>query len=221
LVNVEKLTLAMGSSALQATGNDLNNTLTGNEGANTLNGGKGRDTMAGGAGDDHYFVDNIYDVVTETVLNTKGGGIDTVESSVTYSLAARANVDHLVLTGGNAINGTGNALNNEITGNDFANRLDGGAGNDRLVGNDGKDTGDIISGFVKGAGGDILNLADLIFGIGAVGVAFSGGYLDFEASGSNTLLRVDQNGGGDLFTTYLTLNNVALTEADTQNIVLA
>jgi Ca2+-binding RTX toxin-like protein len=71
LVNVEKLTLAAGIVGLDGIGNGLNNTLTGNEFANTLNGGTGRDTMAGGAGDDHYFVDNIYDVVTETILNTK------------------------------------------------------------------------------------------------------------------------------------------------------
>jgi Ca2+-binding RTX toxin-like protein len=92
--------------------------------------------------------------VTETVLNTKGGGIDTVESSVTYSLAARANVDHLALTGGNAINGTGNALNNEITGNGNNNRLDGGAGNDTLVAGDGADT------LLGGLGNDLLDGGD-------------------------------------------------------------
>jgi serralysin len=151
LVNVEKLVLAAGFVGLDGIGNGLNNTLTGNEFANTLSGGAGRDTMAGGAGDDHYFVDNIYDVVTESVLNAKGGGIDTVESSVTYSLAARANVDHLILTGGNAINGTGNALNNELTGNANVNKLDGGTGNDSLVGNDGNDT------LIGGAGNDLLD----------------------------------------------------------------
>jgi hypothetical protein len=52
-------------------------------------------------------------------------------------------------------------------------------------------------------------------------VAFAGGYLDFEASGKNTLLRVDEDGGGNAFSTYLTLTNISLTEADTQNVVVA
>ena len=129
--------------------------------------------------------------------------------------------------------------NDTLVGSDGNDTLIGGLGNDLLVGGKGidslnggagvdtfqfsalEDAGDTISGFVKGIGGDILDLADLISGLGAVGVAFSGGYLDFEASGKNTLLRVDQDGGGNFFTTYLTLTNVALTETDTQNIVLA
>ena len=154
LVNVEKLTLAAGFGDLDGTGNGLNNTLTGNEGANTLNGGVGNDRMIGGAGDDYYFVDSTGDVVTETITNGKGGGIDTVESSVTYSLAARANVDHLTLTGSANINGTGNALNNEITGNVGNNLLNGGTGNDTVVGNDGNDT------LVGGTGNDTLTAGD-------------------------------------------------------------
>ena len=149
LVNVEKLTLAAGFAGLDGIGNGLNNTLTGNEFANILNGGIGRDTMAGGAGDDYYFVDNIYDVMTETLTNVKGGGIDTVESSVSYSLAARANVDHLILTGA-ALNGTGNANNNQITGNGNANKLDGGIGNDTMDGAAANDT------LLGGAGNDTL-----------------------------------------------------------------
>ena len=76
----------MSSGALEAIGNGLNNTLTGNEGDNILNGDAGKDTMTGGAGNDYYFVDNLADVVNETIANGKGGGIDTVESSVAYSL---------------------------------------------------------------------------------------------------------------------------------------
>jgi Ca2+-binding RTX toxin-like protein len=49
--NVENLTLT-GTTAINATGNSLNNTLTGNSAANTLNGGIGNDTMIGGGGAD-------------------------------------------------------------------------------------------------------------------------------------------------------------------------
>ncbi|PKO63606.1 MAG: RTX toxin, partial [Betaproteobacteria bacterium HGW-Betaproteobacteria-16] len=48
--NLENLILT--GSALNATGNELDNTLTGNSGDNVLDGGTGADTMVGGAGDD-------------------------------------------------------------------------------------------------------------------------------------------------------------------------
>lgn len=156
--NVEKLTLT-GSADIDGTGNGLGNTLIGNDGANRLDGGAGNDTMSGGKGSDTYVVDSLGDVVNETVSNAAGGGIDTVESSVTFSLAARVNIEHLTLTGASAINGTGNALDNHIIGNGNANRLDGGAGNDALEGGGGSDvllggTGnDLLAG---GAGADLL-----------------------------------------------------------------
>jgi Ca2+-binding RTX toxin-like protein len=49
--NVENLTL-VGSSAINGTGNALNNVLTGNVGSNVLIGGAGNDTLVGGAGSD-------------------------------------------------------------------------------------------------------------------------------------------------------------------------
>ncbi|MDN3225079.1 hypothetical protein QEP27_32660, partial [Pseudomonas nunensis] len=62
--NLENLVLT--GSAVNGTGNELNNSLTGNDGDNTLNGGLGADIMIGGAGIDTYYVDNIGDVVIET-----------------------------------------------------------------------------------------------------------------------------------------------------------
>ncbi len=83
--------------------------------------------MAGGLGDDTYVVDSVSDLVIEAV----GAGVDTVRSSVTYTLVA--NVENLELTGAVAINGTGNALDNWLTGNAAANILSGGLGNDTYV----------------------------------------------------------------------------------------
>jgi serralysin len=62
---IEGLTL-LGSSAINGTGNDLNNTLTGNSGRNILSGGAGNDTidgnfgndtLTGGAGSDSFVFD--------------------------------------------------------------------------------------------------------------------------------------------------------------------
>ena len=111
-------------TAIGGSGNDV---ITGNTDANTLNGGAGADTLAGGAGDDTYIVDNASDAVTENAAE----GTDTVKSSVTYTLGA--NVENLTLTGSGDINGTGNELDNVITGNSGKNNLAGGLGADTII----------------------------------------------------------------------------------------
>ena len=126
--NVENLYLT-GTAAINGTGNALNNLLSGNAGANVLNGGAGADKLIGGLGNDGYWVDNAGDVVTET--STLATEIDRVNSSITYTLTA--NVENLYLTGTAAINGTGNALNNLLSGNAGANVLNGGAGADNSL----------------------------------------------------------------------------------------
>ncbi len=124
--NLENLTLT-GTAAINGTGNMLNNTLIGNSDRNVLNGGTGADAMPGKAGDDIYVVDNSGDTVTENANE----GIDSVQSSLTYTLGT--NVENLTLTGTTAINGTGNALDNVLIGNSGANVLKGGTGNDTYV----------------------------------------------------------------------------------------
>jgi Ca2+-binding RTX toxin-like protein len=111
-----------------------NDTLNGGAGNDTLNGGAGNDRMTGGIGNDTYIVDSSGDIITEN-LNE---GIDTVQSSISYTLGA--NLENLILTGTGAINGTGNSLNNTLTGNSGNNALNGGAGNDALNGGAGNDT---------------------------------------------------------------------------------
>ncbi|MFN6159355.1 MAG: lectin-like protein, partial [Dolichospermum sp.] len=127
LANVENLTLT--EAAIDGTGNTGNNVITGNSANNILNGGAGRDTLIGAAGNDIYVVDTTTDTITESA----NAGTDTIESSVSFSIAALANVENLTLTGTAAINGTGNALNNVITGNGANNTLNGGAGDDTYI----------------------------------------------------------------------------------------
>ncbi len=109
-----RIVATTGSSITGTAGNDV---LNGKSGNDWLNGGTGADTMSGGQGDDTYVVDDAGDLVIES-LNE---GVDSVQSSVSHTLAKH--VEHLTLTGIAPINGTGNELNNQITGNSGNNVL--------------------------------------------------------------------------------------------------
>ncbi len=152
-INVENATL-VGTADLNLTGNLLDNVLTGNAGNNTFFGGGGADTMIGGAGNDIYNVDNVNDVVIESA----GNGIDTIVSSVSYSLAGQY-VDILTLTGTGNLNATGNTLDNTLIGNSGNNLLSGGSGNDTLNGGLGAD---VLDG---GAGTDTASYTTAAAGI--------------------------------------------------------
>jgi Ca2+-binding RTX toxin-like protein len=123
-------------SLFGGTGNDV---LIGGGGGDVLDGGNGTDTMIGGAAGDTYFVANVSDAVDET----GGSGVDYVWAAVNFNLGsvlALGQVENLVLTGGTATTGVGNAFDNSILGNDTHNTLNGGDGNDTLIGGIGNDT---------------------------------------------------------------------------------
>ena len=121
--NLENLTL-IGSSAINGTGNALNNILTGNSAVNLLTGGLGDDTYVISTGD--------------TVVENANEGSDTVQTDITYMLGST--LENLTLIGSSAIKGTGNELNNILTGNSAVNLLTGGLGDDTYV----ISTGDMV-----------------------------------------------------------------------------
>lgn len=166
------------------TGNSVNNVLIGNAGNDTLNGGAGIDTLIGGTGNDIYIVDSTTDTITENA----GGGTDTIQSSVSFSIAALSNIENLTFTG-TAANGTGNAGNNLIIGNSANNILNGGAGNDTLNGGAGNDR------LIGGLGKDALTggLGVDRFDYGNLGDSLLSNFdsiTDFNANAGNDLFRV-------------------------------
>ena len=124
----------LGALAIDATGNAGDNKLTGNSGDNVLDGGSGADTMTGGLGNDTYIADDAGDQIVDT------GGIDTVKTDLTFSLASLGAIENLTLTGSSNTNATGNDLDNLLTGNSGANQLFGGLSSDTLDGSGGADT---------------------------------------------------------------------------------
>jgi Ca2+-binding RTX toxin-like protein len=117
-----------GDDSLQgALGNDL---LYGNAGNDWLDGGAGADTMRGGFGDDTYRVDDPLD----QTLDKAEGGLDTVVSSVDWTLDER--IENLVLDGDvdTDLRGTGNAADNILSASFGRVSLDGLGGNDTIVG---------------------------------------------------------------------------------------
>ena len=206
--NVENLTLT-GTAAVNATGNTLANVITGNDAANslsglagndtlmglggndTLNGGAGADAMFGGSGNDTYMVDNVGDVVNETA----GDGTDTVQSSISFSLAdsvhAVGAIENLTLTGSASLNATGNALDNALFGNSGANTLIGGAGADKLDGGGGTDT----ASYATSSSGVS---ASLMLGVGSAGDAQGDKFTNIEnLTGSNFDDTLEGNAGNN------------------------
>ncbi|MGO7129118.1 beta strand repeat-containing protein, partial [Rhizobium johnstonii] len=161
LINVENLTYT-GSASFTGTGNALANTVTSGAGNDTLNGGGGADSLIGGAGDDTYIVDNIGDLVTEAA----DAGTDTVRTTLaSYTLGS--DVENLAYISTLAFTGTGNDLDNVITGGAAIDTLSGGVGNDTLNGGAGADR------LIGGEGNDIYivdNAGDLVTEVANEGI---------------------------------------------------
>ncbi|MBD8525817.1 calcium-binding protein [Pseudoxanthomonas sp. CAU 1598] len=165
--------------------------LFGGEGNDYLDGGSDADHLEGGVGDDTYIVDHADDVVVEQA----GGGNDRVQATVDHSLSD--NVEILFLQGSQAIDGTGNALNNYLSGNSASNVLSGLSGNDTLVGGGGDDlliggAGDDHYVIDADSGSDVIDNSGGGFdGVFVNGVARD--RLSFSRDGDDLLISIDGN----------------------------
>jgi len=158
--SIENGRLTGKTSLLNLFGSAVNNQLIGNDGNNILDGREGIDTLQGGLGDDTYVVDTLTDILTEVanVIDTttgkiKVGYIDTIQSSINYTLKSET-FENLTLLGATATTAIGNKNDNYLLGNTIANTLEGLAGNDTLDGSGGIDT---LKG---GLGNDIYKLSN-------------------------------------------------------------
>ncbi len=129
-----------GSSNDELIGNSADNSLDGGSGDDVMRGGagndifdwnkdsrKGNDTFYGGIGDDIYVIDSINDRVIE-YLNE---GIDTVWTSISYSIENLINIENIYGFGDQSL---------ILTGNRQGNFLAGGKGDDLINGDLGEDT---------------------------------------------------------------------------------
>jgi Ca2+-binding RTX toxin-like protein len=153
-------------------GGDGNNTLRGDAGDDVLVGLVGADLLYGGMGDDRYSIER-----SAAVFESPGEGTDTVEirsstpALITYTLGA--NLENLTLM--QAGRGTGNELDNALTGSTGDDVLAGLAGNDVYRGGGGADSlfdaaisndvyrvgeFDGADAIVDGGGDDVLELID-------------------------------------------------------------
>lgn len=165
-----------------------NDTLKGGNFGDTLDGGLGNDSMTGGSGDDTYRIGSAADKVFE--LNN--GGIDTVETTINYTLLNQ--FEQLIFLGETGLKGTGNSVDNTIISGIGNDTIDGAGGFDNLQGGDGNDTlttditFDSLAGVITlldntlfgGSGEDTLKLRGSFKSANALTFNLSGDFLQIQ-----------------------------------------
>ena len=214
---IETLTTAdqAGTAAINLSGNAFGQVMFGNAGANVLTGGGGVDyllglggndmivgnadaasTLQGGTGDDWYYVFQTGDSLVEFA----GEGNDRILTTVSYTLSTGQEIETLSAatpSGNTELNLTGNGFAQFIQGTGGANILSGDGGSDQLSGLGGSDIllgGDGEDFLNGGTGSDVLNGgagADVLVFADALGLGNIDGIQDF-ATGSDRI-ALDHN----------------------------
>lgn len=148
-----------GNDTLDGTGG--NDSLTGNAGHDLLLGAEGEDMLSGGAGNDTLQGGAGQDLLLGGVGSDALNGGDGFDIASYSTVTAAVRVD-LLTPSQNTGDAKGDVLTaiegllagkykDTLSGDDFANQIDGGAGNDSLLGRGGADT------LLGGAGADVLD----------------------------------------------------------------
>jgi hypothetical protein len=141
-------------------------------------------------------------VATDDLSQNGSGGNKTDDSTVTITVNA-----HLTGTGvGESL--AGGAGNDTITGAGGDDTLSGGGGNNHFVYSSTADGTDTITDFQAGSGKDVINIHDILTGVGDPMDLDTAGFVQITGTPSAATISVDANGGGDGFVALATLSGV-------------
>ncbi len=194
-------------------GTGLDDNITGSSANDVIRGGAGFDTLNGAGGSDLIDFSDGAAGITFSLVNN---GVGTVFNSGAANLGIDTYSGFEGVIGTNfADNLTGSASDDQIRGGRGNDVLSGADGNDILVGGAGADTMsggagsdtfvyrsgdasavDTLTDFTAGAGGDVLDISDLLVG------TFAGNessYLGLRESGGNTIMSIDRDGTGSAY----------------------
>ncbi|MGH8789002.1 MAG: beta strand repeat-containing protein [Cupriavidus necator] len=197
-------------------GSVFGDTLTGSLANDILRGGKGNDTINGDTGIDLLDFSDATGAVSFTLTqssvaitvnlgDTPGLGTDSYRNM--EGVVGSSFDDHLTGSAGNDVL-YGGAGDDQLTGSGGNDVLVGGAGADTLTGGAGSDTFrflradaasvDTIGDFdvvPEAAGGDVLDLSDLLSGVG-VTTANAAQFVRLSEVDGNTVVSLDRDGSG-------------------------
>jgi Ca2+-binding RTX toxin-like protein len=191
-------------------GSTSNDTFEGRGGFDTINGGDGFDLVRydnGSNGPGSFIASALGDFTasagghqTDTLLNIEsirgtnfGDLFDGSASGTGYTFDGRGGNDTLVGSQGNDVllGGDGNDLLRGGLGADF---LDGGLGEDRFDFDHLGEAGDTVAGFEAVPGGDVLDIAELLFNSTDYAGGLLSDYVRLADSGPDALLQIDADG---------------------------